>query len=131
VIEVPVAEVMSAPVHTVEPSASTRRAAELLVEYEVGSLVVVEDDRPVGIVTESDLVGLVAADRDPDAVAVESVTTAPVVTVDTTATVREVAGEMREHGIRRVPVVDGGLAGIVTAADLAHYVPKLRERIGG
>jgi CBS domain-containing protein len=60
---------------------------------------------------------------------VESFMSSPVVTVEPTASVHAAAELMRENGIRRLPVVDEGLVGIVTAADLTHYIPRLRDRI--
>lgn len=131
-IEVPVEQVMSTTVRTVTTDATARRVSERLSGHRIGSLVVVAADGPadpVGLVTESDIVRLVAAGKDPDTVLVESFMSSPVVTVEPTASVHTAAELMRENGIRRLPVVDQGLVGIVTAADLTHYIPRLRDRI--
>jgi CBS domain-containing protein len=132
VIEVPVEQVMSATVRTVTTDATARRVSERLSGHRIGSLVVTAADgpsEPVGLVTESDIVRIVASGQNPDEVLVESFMSAPVVTVGPDATVQEAARLMREHGFRRLPVVDRGLLGIVTASDLTNYIPRLRDRI--
>jgi CBS domain-containing protein len=61
---------------------------------------------------------------------VGEVMTSPVETVTEGLTATEAARRMREHSVRRVPVLDGDeLVGIVTTTDLAHYLPRLRATI--
>jgi len=96
------------------------------------ALVVVEDGEPVGIVTESDLLALLATGADPGETPVEAVMSAPLVTVDPGVDVMEAAERAREEGVSRLPVVeDGHLIGMLTAADLLDFVPDLtRDRDG-
>lgn len=131
-IELSVEGVMSAPVRTVTSDATVRGVTERLAGHGIGSLVVVDVDGPadpVGMVTESDVVRAVATGEDPGTVTVEAVMSAPVVTVAPDTTVHEAARRMKNEGIRRIPVVENRLKGIVTAADLTHYIPRLRDRI--
>ncbi|MEF8853317.1 MAG: CBS domain-containing protein [Haloarculaceae archaeon] len=125
-----VSEVMRTAVETVSPDATALEAAERLHERAVGSVLVV-DEAVVGIVTESDVVSLVATGGDPDSTAVEAVMSTPVHTVGEDETVVAAARTLREHGIEKLPVVtDGELAGIVTTTDLAHFLPHVRWPTG-
>lgn len=123
---------MSSPVRTVTRDATARRVSERLAGLGIGSLVVVEGDgpaAPVGIVTESDIVRIVGEGGDPDAVTVEEFMQSPVISVEPSVSVHEAADRMREDGIRRLPVIDDRLEGIVTVSDLTNYIPRLHSRI--
>ncbi|PSP52047.1 acyl dehydratase [Halobacteriales archaeon QH_3_68_24] len=125
-----VSEVMRRAVETVGPDATALEAAERLHERDVGSVVVV-DGGVVGIVTESDIVSLVATGGDPASAAVEAVMSAPVHTVEADETVVAAARALRERGTKKLPVTDGGdLVGIVTTTDLAHFLPHVRWPTG-
>ena len=113
-------DVMTESVVTATPDASVREVAETMRERNVGSVVLVEDGRPVGFVTDRDLAVSVLADgRDPSDRACDHAS-APVVTAGPDLDITEAAELMVEHGIRRLPVLEGGeLIGIVTLDDLA------------
>jgi CBS domain-containing protein len=113
-------DVMTESVVTATPDTSVREVAEIMRERNVGSVVLVEDRRPVGFVTDRDLAVSVLADgRDPSDRACDHAS-APVVTAAPDMDVTEAAELMVEHGIRRLPVLEGGeLIGIVTLDDLA------------
>lgn len=114
-------DVMTEGVVTASPSASVRQVAELMRERNVGSVVLVDDAGAIaGFVTDRDLaLGALTDGRDPgDPVAVHAST--PVVTAEPGMGVEQAAELMVRHGIRRLPVLDGGrLTGIVTLDDLA------------
>lgn len=105
---------------TIEADGTVREAAELMAAGDIGDVVVVDEDRVVGIVTDRDIVVRVLAQRggpdDPvrDACSVDVVTTTP----DTDT--GEAALLMRQNAVRRVPVLepDGRLVGIVSLRDL-------------
>lgn len=105
---------------TVSPDDSVREVAEIMRDESVGSAIVERDAEPVGIVTDRDLsMEVLAAGMDPATTTARDVMTADPVTADVDDGVFELCELMREHGIRRVPVVDDGkLAGIVTLDDL-------------
>lgn len=113
-------DVMTESVVTAAPDASVREAAEIMRERNVGSVVLVQDGRLVGFLTDRDLTVSVLADgRDPSDRAVDHAST-PVVTAGPELEIEEAAELMVLHGIRRLPVLDGeDLIGIVTLDDLA------------
>src|SRR3954447_3164835 len=112
-------EVMTESVVTAEPERTVREIAELMRERNVGSVVVVEADKPVGFVTDRDLTLSVIADGRDLSDHIADHASSPVITADPTMGVEECADLMVRHGVRRLVVVDGGrLTGIVTLADL-------------
>lgn len=127
-----IAEVCSRNVITVDIEADIVEAARRMREYHVGALVVVDDTRdprrPVGIVTDRDLVVSVLA-RDPediDRLLVGDVMTADPVTITDGETMDEALDRMRAAGARRLPVVDeeGRLTGIVTLDDVVDAINR-------
>ena len=112
-------EVMTESVVTAAPERTVREIAELMRERNVGSVVLIDDQRPVGFVTDRDLTVSVLADgREPSDHAADHASS-PVITADPATEVEEAAELMIRHGVRRVVVVDGGhLIGIVTLDDL-------------
>jgi CBS domain-containing protein len=118
---VEIRDVMTESVVTAAPSASVRHVAELMRERNVGSVVLVEEDGSLAaFVTDRDLaLGALTDGRDPgDPVAAHA--SSPVITAEPRMNVEQAAELMVRHGIRRLPVLDGGrLTGIVTLDDLA------------
>jgi CBS domain-containing protein len=109
------------PVATVGLDATARQVAQRMRADAVGSVVVVDaDGAPCGLVTDRDLSGrVVAAGLDPAAATAASFMSPSPVTTDAADRLQKVASLMSDHGVRRVPVVDGGrLVGIVTYDDL-------------
>ena len=98
----------------------------LMRERHVGSVVVVDnDDKPVGMLTDRDIVvEVVAAKVSADTVKVAEIVQRPLVTVREDATYAETVRLMSQHGVRRMPVVaaDGRLVGIVAVDDLLHQL---------
>lgn len=105
---------------TVSPDDTIGTVAETMRDRTVGSVVVERDDEAVGIITDRDLaVEILAEGTDPSTLTARDVMTPDPVTADVEEGVFELCELMREEGIRRMPVVDGGkLVGIVTLDDL-------------
>jgi CBS domain-containing protein len=119
--EVDIRRVMTQAVVTASPDGTVREMAALMRERNVGSVVLVDDeDRPVGLITDRDLAITVVADaRDPDEAA-SVLASSPVVSATVDMDVEEVAALMVRHGIRRLPVLEGeGIVGMITLDDLA------------
>jgi acyl dehydratase/CBS domain-containing protein len=123
--DVTVREVMTRTVETTTPSTAVRAVVRQLHEADVGSIVVVDGDEPVGIVTDSDVLGLVVDDRLEGVTAADCLS-APVVAVDVDEGIEAAADVLRDHGIDQVPVLDdGALVGIVSVRELSYYLPGL------
>jgi CBS domain-containing protein len=126
---VPVLEVMSREPVVISPDDTVDRAAILMRDKEVGSLIVVHQGRPEGIVTERDVVTKVAAaGLPPRDVKVREIMTAPVIGIHPHAEVAEAARVMSDRKIRRLAVVDNGkLVGVITENDILQIWPQLIE----
>lgn len=124
-----VKEVMTRSPVTCAPNITVKKAATIMREKNVGSLVVIEDGDAVGIITERDLVEkVVAEDLKPSKVKVESVMTSPLITVSPETGLAEAARMMAKMGLRRLPVVtDNKLIGILTENDILRISPSLIE----
>lgn len=103
------------PAVTISPAATILEAAELMDRTATGSLMVVDDDHLVGIVTDRDIVVRGVARRARGDGRVDSVMTADVITIDGAADLRDACRVFAKHAIRRLPIIsDGKVTGIVT-----------------
>jgi len=114
-------------VATIEPGASLREAALLMRNRHVGSLIVVDAGRaPVGVLTDRDIVVAVVAvpGARPEGIRVGDVLTREAVVVREDDGVFSAVQTMRQHGVRRLPVVgaDGKLCGVLTSDDVVKLV---------
>ena len=126
--EVKVEDVMSSPVVTLKDTDTVLAASKLMKKNEIGCVVIVDKaGKPVGLMTERDVVRRVAAmDLQPSKIQVGKSMTKPPATIDSTADVTEAAKKMREMKIRRLVVVQGGkLKGIITSNDIVDITPAL------
>jgi CBS domain-containing protein len=116
-------EIMNKEVATAKPDDQLVNAARTMLERKIGCVVVVEGEKVVGIVTESDLIRCAASGFDPNQKLVRDVMNSPPVTCTPEAPVEEAYAHMRKNNIRHLPIVDedGGLVGIVTMKDLISF----------
>jgi len=116
---------------TVGPKESVVKAARLMEKKNVGSVVVIRNKKPVGIITDRDIaVRVVAKNANGDSTLVEDVMTKNIVTGREGQRAAELAKVMHDHGIRRIPIVGkrGELTGIITLDDLLYMIGvKLRR----
>ncbi len=122
-----VGDFMTHQVVTAQPGDPVRAVGELMRDRNVGSVVVTDGERPVGVVTDRDLALLVVADGVDASEPVRDHMSRPLVTGEVEMDLEEAAALMVEHRIRRLPLRDGErLAGIVTIDDLAVRAGDLK-----
>jgi CBS domain-containing protein len=116
-----ISEVMTHDPRTVEPSATLTEVARIMRDEDVGAVVMVENGRAAGLVTDRDVVVRAIADgRDPGSTQVADIASRDLRTLTPDQDVREAARLMREWDVRRVVVVqDDRPVGIVSIGDLA------------
>lgn len=127
-----VSEVMVRDPVKVSPDAPCGHLARLMRDKGIGSVVVVEDGKPVGIVTERDLVHRVmAASMNPDGCTAAQISSRPVVAISVHTDVEMAVDTMNEYRIRRLVVVDDHdkVAGILTTDDLARKLREMSEEL--
>jgi signal-transduction protein with cAMP-binding, CBS, and nucleotidyltransferase domain len=114
---------------TGEPGMSVKDAATRMRDYKVGSLVIIEEGRPIGIITERDMVyKVVAQNRQGSLLRVDEVMSAPVVTTTAETDLQKAARTMADLHLRRLPVVEGErLVGMLTENDILRLSPSLIE----
>jgi CBS domain-containing protein len=111
---------MSTMLHTVSPSTTVGEAVALMAQYRIGSTVVMEGTRLVGIFTERDTVRAISQSHDAPAHEVSSWMTRNPMTARPEDDVETALATMLDHGFRHLPVVEGGeVIGIVSIRDLA------------
>jgi CBS domain-containing protein len=114
-------EVMTHDPVTVSGDATLVEAAKAMAQQDIGPVLVEDGGRLLGILTDRDIVvRAIAEGRDPGSTTAREVCTESVVSLTPDQTVDEAIRLMREHDVRRVPVVqDGRPAGVVSIGDLA------------
>jgi len=126
-------DIMSAPVYVVSPDENVARARNLMLRHKIGRLVIVENNKPIGIVTKKDITRrLNQAEpqwrrRPIDDIPVRKVMTESMITIFPDATPRQLAEIMSENNIGGLPVVNNkeDVIGIVTKWDLIRYFSEL------
>ena len=104
----------------VSESDSVLGAVRLMRDERAGSVVVLRGQEPVGILTEWDVLGVVADEMNPEGTPVSEVMSKPVLTMSGDRSLADAAGTMSNEGIRRLLVVDGAdeVAGVLTERDI-------------
>jgi len=100
-------------------------AVKKMNKFRIGSVVVLSGDRPVGIITERNILQrIVEPGLDPMVVKAREIMSAPLVTIEPYVPLEEAARLMVRHGIKKLPVVEGGkLVGMITTSDLVRASP--------
>lgn len=118
---------------TAAPDTPITEVAQLLDDERVGSVVIVEDDRPEGIITDRDIaIEVVARNRDTTTLTAADVMSEDLVTVDVESGIFDVIQAMKESSVRRIPAVDddGRLAGVVTFDDFVVLLGRELKNLG-
>ena len=117
-------------VHNIQPDASVLDAVHLMNEKKVGSLLVIENGKSIGIFTERDvLVRIVDARRDPAATTVRDVMTANPIVIKPSVTIEEAMRIVTEKRRRHLPVIneDGELLGLISIGDLMRWIVREQD----
>ena len=125
--DVSVKDIMSQPVRVVREDTTLHEVIATMGRFEINSLVVVQGDRPVGIITARDALTRGFEHGLPvSAIKASMVASSPVTTIDEETSVEEAAEMMKRNRIKHLPVVrNGELIGIVTDTDIMFAVPRL------
>lgn len=125
-----VADLMSSPVLTIEPDAKVVDAVRKMASSGVSSLIVEGGEEPEGIITKRGVITkLMAVGKSPEDVRVADVMSAPLLTIDASATIEACSARMVEENVRRFPVTrEGGITGIISDKDILSAVLAERWR---
>lgn len=122
-----VRDIMSVNVVTMQPDATIFEVATSMTKMDIGSIIITEKERPLGIITESDIVRRVITEkRDPQSTAAREVMSSPIIHVEPGTALTEAMRVMAKGNIRRVAVLkNNSLSGIITSRDLLRWSPEL------
>jgi CBS domain-containing protein len=121
---------MSENLITVDAQNKIKNAIELMVKKDVGSIVVTEKGKPVGIVTERDISKRTCISENLCDKRIEDIMSTPIITVDSETAIGEAGELMDEKNIRRLLVTkDGRIVGIVTQKDLMRSTLDVFQRL--
>jgi len=122
-----VGDAMVREVITVDENSTVKEAVDIMNEYQIGSLIVLEKGKAVGIVTERDFLRrVVGGTKDVTTTKVKEIMTTPLVAVGPNMNLEEAVKLMFENKIKKLVVVDANkLVGIVTLTDIARLQPQM------
>jgi CBS domain-containing protein len=127
-----VSDIMTKTPVTMSPAASAQEVAEIMRDKGISSVILVTNGKPVGIVTERDLVHRVLAPgKDSHKLMAADICTRPVIAVSVHCEVEDAVETMNEHKIRRLVVIDEGdhVAGILTTDDVGYNLKSMSEEL--
>lgn len=113
---------------TVAPKTTVEEVAKLMKDFGIGNCIVV-DRKPIGIITESDIIKkVVAKNLLASKITVDKIMSSPIIVIDPFSPLEEAMKTMGKCNIRRLPVVEKGkLIGIITHKDISRISPILHE----
>ncbi|MCK4477088.1 CBS domain-containing protein [Candidatus Bathyarchaeota archaeon] len=122
-----VRDVMTKEVKVVRPDTLVKEVVATMNKFNIGSIVVVQSNRPVGIITERDILRrIVEPCLAPEALRAREVMSSPVITIRDMASIDEAANIMARKRIKRLLVTDNErLVGILTFTDIVTQVPNM------
>ena len=122
-----VRDIMSKDVHVVRPDTTIQEVVATMSKFDISSIVVVQSEKPVGIITTRDVLSKVVVQcLAPRALTARQIMSSPLVTIGESATVEEAANLMAQKKIKTLPVMnDDKLAGILTYTDIVFEVPTM------
>jgi len=115
-----VRDIMVRDVKVVEPDSSVKEVVTAMNRFNIGSIIVVNDDEPVGVISERDILKRVVEPcLSPEITTARQIMTSPVITITESAKLEEAVKLMAEKRVRKIPVLKKGkLIGIITYTDI-------------
>lgn len=110
--------------------ASVKDTLDLMLENKAGSVIITENDKIIGIVTERDILSKIVNLNKSLDVKISEIMSSPVITISKDETVEKAAEIMTENRIKKLPIIDKGkLVGILTLTDIVASGVKLEDEI--
>lgn len=130
-IDRPVQEVMSSRVITADINDSLPDIAKEMIKYDRSSVIVAENGKPTGIITERDISRkIIPDDRKPSSVPLSEIMTSPLITINQNTPVSDAIRMMLSNKIRRLPVLrNDTLVGIVTSQDIIAVSAEMSDTL--
>jgi CBS domain-containing protein len=122
-----VRDIMSKDVQVVRPDTTIQEVVATMSKFDISSIMVVQSERPVGIITTRDVLSKVVVQcLAPRALTARQIMSSPLVTIGESATVEEAARLMAQKKVKTLPVMDNDkLSGVLTYTDIVFQVPAM------
>jgi CBS domain-containing protein len=122
-----VKDIMAVNVVTMPPDASIFEVSKSMAEMDIGSVIISDNERPVGIITEADIVRrVIAEEKNTKTTSASEIMSSPIIHVTPGTGLTEAMRVMAKSNIRRVAVLkNNSLAGIITSRDILRWSPEL------
>lgn len=118
-----IADVMTKSVISVDASLTINETAKMMEDSKVGAVIIMEENTPIGIVTDRDFAVKVAAHAYQISTPIKQIMSSPLFSINSDESVRAAADLMYGRGIRKLPVIDdGNIVGIITASDIVNLL---------
>jgi CBS domain-containing protein len=116
----PLALLMNRDIQQISPKATLREAARLMRDKQIGSLIIGEGEKQIGIISETDFVRkAIAEGLNPDTTPVEAILSKPIITIDIDKTAKEANDLMATQKVRHLAITDKGkIVGVISVRDL-------------
>ncbi len=124
-------QLLMRPPITARPEATLAEVAKLMEKEKVGAVVITDEERPVGIVTDRDLALATCVRGASPRESAQSLMTCPVATINVDEGIYNATQQLMEHAVRRLPVVDvsGSLVGLVSLDDLLLLLSRELQNV--
>ena len=118
-----IGDIMTKAVISVDGSVTVNEAAKMMEDAKVGAVIIMENNKPVGIVTDRDFAVKIVAHAYQITTPVKQIMSSPLISINSDESVRSAADVMHDIGIRKIPVIDdGNLVGMITATDIVNLL---------
>ncbi|MGP8069395.1 MAG: cyclic nucleotide-binding/CBS domain-containing protein [Candidatus Bathyarchaeia archaeon] len=125
-------EIMQTNVKTAHPDSTVKEVVEKMNRFNIGSIIIVQGEKPIGIITERDILQKVVEHcLDPNLCKAREIMTTPILTAGEDMSLDDAAKFMATRKIKKIPIVRSQtLVGIVTAIDLVEKNPTMVHILG-
>jgi CBS domain-containing protein len=117
----------------INENASVKESADVMNEHEISSIIATRNKKPIGILTERDLLKrIVAEGKDARNVRVKDIMSSPLIAIKPAMTLEEAANIMLNKKIKKLPVIDRGrIVGLLSLTDVARCQPLIMKVLKG
>ncbi|MBT8252322.1 MAG: CBS domain-containing protein [Nitrosopumilus sp.] len=116
-------DVMTKSVISVDASMTINETAKMMEDAKVGAVIIMENNTPIGIVTDRDFAVKVAAHAYEISSPIKQIMSSPLLSINSDESVRNAADLMFERGVRKLPVLeDDKVVGMITATDIVNLL---------
>ncbi len=128
-LSIKVREVMTSPVVSAHPEDNIKEVSKKMVDSKVGSVIIVREDKPLGVVTDGDIIKkVVSMDLTPSSVKASQIMTSPLITIKAESYIMDAAKLMNKYGIKRLGVTyKNELVGVISMTDIIYLFPELMD----